>query len=111
MYKSQRVKVSLPILIRISPREIPGKRPPYRNMKEQCLQEGKLRNLFAELPEVGTVEEPLEEENHEEAFPKVLRRRQRESTIPKLKNKKSPQKFQRMKSVKLWLLQIRRLKA
>jgi|TARA_B110000305_G_C18997614_1_gene429052 hypothetical protein len=97
MCKTQRIKVLLPILIRIRPREIQIKRPPRRDSKEHCLHENKLRNPNVVMPgEVSEVELPTEA-NLEEASQKVLRPHQPESTIPRIKNRKVPQKILRMK--------------
>ena len=97
MCKTQRIKVLLPILIRISQGEIQIKRPPRRDSRAHCLPGNKLRNPNEEmLGEDSEVELPTEA-NLEEASQKVLRPHRQESTMLRIKNRKVPQKILRMR--------------
>jgi hypothetical protein len=97
MCKTQRIKVLLPILIRIRPREIQIKRPPRRDSRVHCLHGNKLRNPNEEM--LGEDSEVVlqVEANLGEAFQKVLRHHQPESIMLRIKNRKVPQKILRMR--------------
>ena len=111
MCQLPRIQVLLPILIRTRQREIQIKRPPLRNSRAHCRPGNKLRSHSEVVPGEDSVVGPPTEAELGEATQKVPRRHQPESTIPKAKNKKVPQKILRMKRVQLCPVQIRISKA
>ena len=66
-------------------------------MKAHCLQGNKLRNPNEEMLGEDSEVVLLAEANLGEASQKVLRHHQPESTMPRIKNRKVPQKILRMR--------------
>jgi hypothetical protein len=101
MYQTRRIKVLLKWRI---PKPMPRKRPRHKSLRASSqLRGSKLGKPTREVPEEDSAEDQREEANREEASQKVRRRHRPESITLRLKNKKCPLKFLRMK--KVWNLE------